>query len=143
MIIRRLLILLLSLSVASTAWAAELVVAVRSDSEIGTLSKNEVIDIFLGRFRQLPSGQRAEPLDQAKQSPERQVFYHALINKTAAEIDAYWARLLFTGRVTPPRSMDTQEHLVEELLRNTRAIGYLDRTKIDRRLRIVFETATP
>eukprot|EP00825_Cyclidium_porcatum_P026934 TRINITY_DN28946_c0_g1_i1.p2 TRINITY_DN28946_c0_g1~~TRINITY_DN28946_c0_g1_i1.p2 ORF type:complete len:126 (+),score=8.62 TRINITY_DN28946_c0_g1_i1:180-557(+) len=96
----RLLILLLSLSVASTAWAAELVVAVRSDSEIGTLSKNEVIDIFLGRFRQLPSGQRAEPLDQAKQSPERQVFYHALINKTAAEIDAYWARLLFTGRVT-------------------------------------------
>jgi hypothetical protein len=39
--------------------------------------------------------------------------------------------------------MDTQEHIVEELLRNTRAIGYLDRTKVDRRLRIVFETTTP
>lgn len=142
MMLRRLLLLLFSLLIASTACAAELVVAVRNDSEIGTLSKNEVIDIFLGRFRQLPSGQRAEPLDQAKQSPERQAFYHVLINKTSAEIDAYWARLLFTGRVTPPRVMDSQEHMMDELIRNARAIGYIDRTKVDRRLRIVFEAAT-
>ena len=141
--IRRLLFLLLVLTMTSRLCAAELVVAVRSDSEIGTLSKNEVIDIFLGRFRQLPSGQRAEPLDQAMQSPERQAFYHALINKTSAEINAYWARLLFTGRVTPPKAMDSQDKMLEELIHNPRAIGYLERTKIDRRLRIVFETMTP
>jgi hypothetical protein len=120
-----------------------LVVAVRSDSEIGTLSKNEVIDIFLGRFRQLPSGQRAEPLDDSTHSPEKQAFYLALINKTSAEINAYWARLLFSGRVTPPRAMDNQEKILDELIRNPRAIGYLDKSKVDRRLRVVFEPTPP
>lgn len=142
--IRRLLILLLWAALAPPAFAAELVVAVRSDSEIGTLSRNEVIDIFLGRFRQLPSGQRAEPLDLAAQSPEREAFYHSLINKTGAEINAYWARLLFTGRVTAPKVMDSPEKVLEELIRNPRAIGYLERSRMDRcLLRIVFEITTP
>jgi len=143
MMLRRLLILLLALSMAPTLGAAELVVAVRSDSEIGTLSKKEVVDIFLGRFRQLPGGQQAEPLDQATQSPERQAFYSALINKTSAEINAYWARLLFSGRVTPPRVMNTPEKMLEELINNPRAIGYVDKARLDRRLRVVFDISTP
>lgn len=141
--IRRLLARLLLLSIISTPCLAELVVAVRSDSEIGTLSRNEVVDIFLGRFRQLPGGRLAEPLDQAPQSPERQAFYALLINKTTAEINAYWARLLFTGRVTPPKSMETSDKMLDELQHNPRAIGYLDRNKVDRRLRIVFEISQP
>jgi hypothetical protein len=141
--IRRLHACLLSLSLIATPCMAELVVAVRGDSEISSLTKNEVVDIFLGRFRQLPSGRIAEPLDQAPQSPEKQAFYGTLINKTVAEINAYWARLLFSGRVAPPRSMDTSDRMLEELLRNPRAIGYIDRSKLDRRLRVVLELSLP
>lgn len=141
--IRRLLVCLLALSIISTPCRAELVVAVRSDSEIGSLTKNEVVDIFLGRFRQLPGGRLAEPLDQATQSVERQAFYALLINKTTAEINAYWARLLFTGRVAPPKSMETSDKMLDELQHNPRAIGYLDRSKLDRRLRVVFEMGQP
>lgn len=141
--IRRLRACLLSLSIVATPCMAELVVAVRSDSEIASLAKNDVVDIFLGRFRQLPSGRQAEPLDQATQSVERQAFYSQLINKTTAEINAYWARLLFTGRVTPPRSMETTDKMLDELLHNPRAIGYLERSKVDRRLRVVFEIKQP
>ena len=141
--IRRLRACLLSLSLIATPCLAELVVAVRSDSEIGSLGKNEVVDIFLGRLRQLPSGRIAEPLDQSAHSGERQAFYASLINKTVAEINAYWARLLFTGRIAPPRSMETSDRMLEELLRNPRAIGYLDRSKIDRRLRVVLELSQP
>lgn len=141
--IRRLRACLLSLSIVATPCMAELVVAVRSDSEIAPLAKNDVVDIFLGRFRQLPSGRQAEPLDQATQSAERQAFYSQLINKTTAEINAYWARLLFTGRVTPPKSMETTDKMLDELLHNPRAIGYLERSKVDRRLRVVFEIKQP
>ncbi|MCK6411804.1 MAG: hypothetical protein L6Q55_05180 [Azonexus sp.] len=129
------LLLLLALSAAH----AEMVVAVRADSEIGPLNKTELTHIFLGRYRQLASGQQAEPLDLPVASPEHAAFYEALLNKTSAEIRAYWARLVFTGRVAPPRTVDNSERLQEQLLANPRALGYLERTKLDRRLRVVFE----
>lgn len=138
------LLLLIAILVMTTApVGAEVVVAVRSDSEIGSLSRNEVINIFLGRWRQLPSGQQARPLDQPVQSFERQAFYQTLINKSVAEINAYWARLLFTGRVSPPATMDSPEKTVEELLRNPNAIAYLERSRLDRRLRVVFDPQAP
>lgn len=128
------------LALASSAAAAELVVVVRADSEVGPLNRDDVINIFLGRYRQLPSGRIAEPFDLPPQSPERPVFYEKLIGKTQAEINAYWARLLFTGRTSPPRIVPSTEKLLDTLVQNPLAIGYLDRARVDRRLRIVFES---
>lgn len=124
---------------ATTLARADVVVVARSESDFGGLSKNEIINIFLGRYRQLAGGQIAEPIDLPMQSTERSAFYERLIGKTSAEINAYWARLLFTGRVTPPRQVDNSERLIETLLGNPRAIGYIDRSKVDRRLQILFE----
>ena len=138
-----LLLLIAILAMTAAPVGAEVVVAVRSDSEIGSLSRNEVINIFLGRWRQLPSGQQARPLDQPVQSFEWQAFYQTLINKSVVEINVYWARLLFTGRVSPPATMDSPEKTVEELLRNPNAIAYLERSRLDRRLRVVFDPQAP
>ncbi len=132
------LLLLLALPAAH----ADMVVAVRADSEISTLGKTEVTNIFLGRYRQLASGQLAEPIDLPTGSAEHAAFYDALLNKTSAEIRAYWARLVFTGRVAPPRTVDSSERLLEQLLANPRAIGYIERGKADRRLRVVFEVSS-
>lgn len=132
------LLLLLTLPAAH----ADMVVAVRADSEISTLGKTEVTNIFLGRYRQLASGQLAEPIDLPTGSAEHAAFYDALLNKTSAEIRAYWARLVFTGRVAPPRTVDSSERLLEQLLANPRAIGYIERGKADRRLRVVFEVSS-
>lgn len=140
---RHLLPFLLCLAINALPCYGDIVVAVRSDSEIGSLSRNEVVNIFLGRWRQLPSGQQARPLDQPMQSAERQTFYQSLINKSVAEINAYWARLLFTGRVSPPATVDSTEQAVDELLRNPNAIAYFERNRLDRRLRVVFEPQAP
>jgi hypothetical protein len=116
--------------------AADLVVVVRADSEIGQLNRDDVINIFLGGYRRLASGKVAEPLDLGQESP---VFYERLTGKTQAEINAYWARLLFTGRTSRPRAVDNPDKLIEILTQNPLAIGYLDRTKADRRMRVIFE----
>lgn len=116
--------------------AADLVVVVRADSEIGQLSRDDVINIFLGSYRRLSSGKIAEPLDLAPESP---AFYERLTGKTQAEINAYWARLLFTGRTSRPRAVDSPDRMIELLAQNPLAIGYLERSKADRRLRVIFE----
>lgn len=130
------LLCLFALLLPATAGAGELVVVVRQDSEIGQLSRDDVINIFLGRYRQLPSGKLAEPLDLV---PDSGTFYERLTGKSRAEINAYWARLLFTGRTSPPRSIASPDKLIEAVLQNSQAIGYIDQARVDRRLRIVFE----
>jgi len=130
------LLCLLALLLPPAAEAGDLVVVVRQDSEIGQLSRDDVINIFLGRYRQLPSGKLAEPLDL---TPDSSTFYERLTGKSRAEINAYWARLLFTGRTSPPRSIASPDKMIEAVLQSAQTIGYIDQARVDRRLRIVFE----
>jgi len=130
---------LLSLLFLSLPAGADLVVVVSADNPSPVLTKEEVVRIFLGRYRQFPTGQGAEPYDQGPDSPERNLFYERLVGKTAAQINAYWARLIFTGRTRPPQSFTAVDPLVESLGQNPNAIGYIDRSRVNRRLRIVYE----
>ena len=51
--------------------SAEPVVVVNARSAVPKLSRDEVINIFLGRYRQLPTGETALPIDQPEGSALR------------------------------------------------------------------------
>jgi hypothetical protein len=127
------------LTLAAQQAPAELVVVASPKSGVEHLSKQEVIFLFMGRWRLLPSGIQAAPIDQAIDSPERADFYRRLVNKEPSEIKAYWSRLVFSGGARPPYAMENREELLRLIGNNPGAIGYLDRSQVDSRLRIVFE----
>lgn len=129
---------LLALLLASPA-AADLVVVVNAGSGVERLSHNEVINIFLGRYRQFPSGLAARPIDQPVDHPLKAQFYRKLVNKDLAEINAYWARLIFSGKTSPPRQAASPGEVVALLTHSRGAIGYLDRDMVDERFNIVLE----
>lgn len=122
-----------------TAARAELVVVANPDSGIERLSADDVINIFLGRYRRLASGIAAEPVDIVDNSSLRTRFYRSLVNKSLAEIDAYWARLVFSGKTRPPRVVDGVEAALQFVASHTGGLAYLERTQVDRRVKIVFE----
>ena len=132
-----LIILLALLTVA--ACRAEIVVVVNPKSGVEKLSRDEVVNIFLGRFRQLPSGLAALPVDLPASQPEKSGFYRQLVNKDLAEINAYWARLMFSGRTTPPKQAGSVEDMIAFVGATPGAIGYLDRGRVDARVRVVLE----
>lgn len=135
---RHLLAITAGLILAATA-RADLVVIVNPKSGTDQLNHEQVVNIFLGRFRQFPSGMAAEPIDQPAVSPERTAFYRKLVNKDPAEINAYWARLMFSGRTRPPRLANSAAEVVEWVTSNPSAIGYVERPRGDSRVRIVLE----
>ena len=118
---------------------AEPVVVVNAGSGVASLSRDQVINIFLGRYRQFPSGLAALPIDQPADQPMKAQFYRMLVDKDLSEINAYWARLIFSGKTAPPRQAASSAEVVEWLARNRGAIGYVDRSMVDARLRIVME----
>jgi ABC-type phosphate transport system substrate-binding protein len=115
-----------------------IVVIVNPASGVDRLSREEVIDIFLGRFRKLPSGRAALPID-VETTDERARFYQLLVKKSPAEISSYWARLVFSGQTSPPFQVPDSKTAVELVQSNPNAIAYVDRASVNSRVRVVLE----
>ncbi len=132
----RLLFTMLMMLLSTGAWA-EIVVVVNKNNDISALSQKEIIDIYMGRKQSFPNGKPALPLDQAAQSMIRKDFYQILINKSPAQINAYWARLLFTGRASPPRILQEASVVLDAIEQNPSAIGYVDSSMLNDRVKVV------
>jgi len=131
--------LLVALSCLGSPLCAEPVVVVNAASPIGQLGQDEIVNIFLGRYRRLPSGDTALPIDQPETSALRSEFYRKLVNKDVNEINAYWSRLIFSGRTSPPLQATSVADVTMLLLARPSGIAYVERTQVDKRLRIVME----
>lgn len=133
--------LFLVLSGLGSTARAEPVVVVSAASSLRQLSQDEVVNIFLGRYRRLPNGDTALPIDQPESSPVRADFYRRLVNKDLNEINAYWSRLIFSGRTSPPLQASSAADVMVWLLGQPGGVAYVERTQVDKRLRIVMEFA--
>lgn len=104
---------------------AEIVIIVHPENEISEISHKQVVDYYMGRLRFFPNGQRVLPLDQSMNSLSRKQFYLKLTGKTIPQINAYWARLLFAGRATPPAQLQGKRDVIDTVSSNKSAIGYV------------------
>lgn len=136
--LRRYLLSLLLVALLTLQAKAGLVVVVNADSGVTELSRDEVINIFLGRYRQYSSGLAALPIDQPADQPESSRFYRLLVNKELAEINAYWARLIFSGKTSPPMQAASGQEVIDWVSRHRGGIGYIERDLATRGLRVVF-----
>lgn len=125
------------LSVSAVSAHAQLVVIVNKDNEVSQMSKREVIDLFMGRYIIFPNGVAAIPLDQPVNSDTRKKFYLLLTGKSVAQVNAYWARLIFTGRASPPRVMPNVKTTIRVVRENKDVIAYLPQKDVDNTVKVV------
>jgi signal recognition particle receptor subunit beta len=117
---------------------AEVVVVVDADAGIDQLTRDQVINIYLGRHRKLPTGIAAQPVDLPPTDKLRTEFYRKLVDKDLSEINAYWARLYFSGKTTPPMQASAAADALKHVIGKAGGIAYLDKSQVDPRLRIVY-----
>lgn len=127
------------LATLSTLVRADLVLVANPHSGVERLSQDEVINIYLGRYRRLVSGVAADPIDYPVDHDYRARFYRRLVNKSLAEINAYWARLVFSGKTRPPQVVDGVDNVLRLVASQPGALAYLERSQVDARVKIVFE----
>jgi ABC-type phosphate transport system substrate-binding protein len=127
----------LTLSLLSRSAAADVVAVVSSASTITSLSELQIASIFMGKTSRFPNGTPAVPIDQAEGSAARDQFYARLAVKSAAQMKAYWSKIIFTGRGQPPREVTSSADVKKVLAANPTAIGYIDSTLVDSSVRVV------
>ena len=138
-IVLQVLLGLATLPLIQAVPAQTLVVIVNPSMGVQHLSRREVVDIFLGRYRSFPSGASALPIDLDVSSNERKAFYQILAHKDASDMGSYWARLTFSGKISPPFAVPDAQTAIDIVAHNPNAIAYVDRAAVDQRVRIALE----
>ncbi|MCE1183549.1 MAG: hypothetical protein LWW81_14770 [Rhodocyclales bacterium] len=118
---------------------ADMVVVVSARSGIAVMTRNEVVNIFLGRTRQFFNGNEVRVVDMAEGHPDRARFYQGLFGKDPSQVDAYLSKQWFSGRGQPFARVDNSEEVVRWVLNYPGGVGYVDASKVDARVRVVFE----
>lgn len=133
----RILAVSAALALAGTTATADVVAIVSVKSSITTLSKPQMADIFLGRVSRFPNGSHAVPIDQVEGSAAREEFYAKLAGRSAAQMKAYWSKIIFTGRGQPPKEVSDSAAIKKQIAEDAAAIGYLDRSQVDDSVRVI------
>lgn len=107
--------------------SADIYVIVNKDNSIESLEQKQVIDIFMGKASQFENGLSAYTIDQPSNSKIKEAFYKRLTGKPIAYVNAYWARLFYTGRKTPPADhFKSSDEIITEVRNNKNAIAYIE-----------------
>jgi ABC-type phosphate transport system substrate-binding protein len=112
----------------STQSVADIAIIANLQNSQHQLSALQVQDIFMGRTRSFPNGQFAITFDQ---QALRNDFYQKLTGRPIAQINAYWARLMFSGQTSPPTKLADDQSIIKVVQENAGAIGYIDSKNVD------------
>ena len=118
---------------------AELAVVVNARCGVAAMTRNEVINIFFGRNRQFFNGVEVQPVDMADSHPDRARFYAGLVGKDLSEVNAYWSRQVFSGRMQPPAKVVSPEEVLKWVASHSGGIGFIELSRADARVRVVYE----
>jgi ABC-type phosphate transport system substrate-binding protein len=130
-------ILGISLILGMATAHGDVVAVVSGRNAVVSLSKNQLVDIFLGRSVRFPNGDPAVPIDQAEGTDARNEFYSRFAGKTATQIKAHWSKVIFTGRGQPPRAVSNSAEIKKLLASNLNVIGYIEESAVDDSVKVV------
>lgn len=130
------IIILIFLLIISASVCAEIIVIGNVDNDVTTLTKKQVQELFMGRRRTFLNGMRALPLDMVAL---RAKFYKKLTQRPIEQINAYWARLMFSGQSSPPILKSGQQAVIDAVKKTKGAIAYIESEKItDTHIKLLF-----
>jgi ABC-type phosphate transport system substrate-binding protein len=121
-------LLIIFLLFLSSYLRADIAVIGHLDSGVTSMTKKQVKNIFMGRTQFLPSGNFALPIDEPNL---RSHFYYALTHRSIEQINAYWARIMFSGQASPPMKLPNADAIIKVITENKGAIGYIDSKEVN------------
>ena len=121
--------LLITLSIASPAYAEELVVIVHAERTVEP-SVQDIAQIFLKKRRFWSDGDPIVPVNRDARSRAREFFVRTVFGAELRQLVVYWNREYFRG-VLPPATFASDEAVRRFVASEPRAIGYIHPSAVD------------
>ena len=111
--------------------AAQSVAVIVNPKNPSPPSGEQVANIFLGKSNDLVG------VDLPDGNAVRDAFYHKVTGKDGAQLKAYWAKLVFTGKAQPLKEFPSDAEVKKFVAANPNAIGYIDKGAVDGSVKVV------
>lgn len=128
-------VLLLATLLSGSA-VADIAVVV-NPANTNAVSADDLNRLFLGRASSFADGSKATPLNMAEGKPARDEFDSKVLNRSAAQLKAYWSKLVFTGKGTPPKELADDDAVKAAVAADSSAIGYISSSSVDSSVKVV------
>ena len=119
----KILTVIAALIFSSSLWAEVEVIV--HPSNAAALDKDSITRIFLGKTRGYPGGGEAIPVSMPKGNAAFDEFTQGVLGKSTKQLKAYWAKMVFTGKGTPPKEISSAAELSNLVANNPNIIGYV------------------
>lgn len=116
---------------------ADFYLVVQSANPQPSLTQKEAVDLFMGRNRAFRNGDLALVYDLPRDSAARADFYQRLTGMGPAQVNSYWARLMFSGQTMPPQSVVDEAAMIDTVKHTPGAIGWVRKEPADKQLRVL------
>ncbi len=101
------------------------------------ISVTDVAMIYLGKSDELPNGETAAAVDQYRGSPVRAEFYRKVVGMSQDRLDAYWSRIIFSGKGNPPRVVGGNKAVIRWVAAHRDGIGYVSGVVLNRSVKVL------
>jgi hypothetical protein len=96
-----------------------------------------VAKAFSGEARSWPDGGTVTLFDLGDDNPTRAAFYSTFVGRSAAQVKAAWAQLVFSGKATPPKVVDGDAEVKKAVAANKLAVGYIKPSSVDDTVKVL------
>lgn len=124
-------------ALAASFASAEVVVIVNAASPVSSASAGDIAQIYLGKRSDI-GGNTVVAVDQAEGNASRAVFYDKVVEKNPSQLNAYWSRLIFTGKGSPPRQVGSDAEVADAVADDEEAIGYVDSSAVVEGVKVIY-----
>lgn len=108
-------------------------------SNTNVLDAVTVSKIFLGRDKSFPDKSPVVPVSLGESSATAAYFNEKVLNKNPSQLKAYWSKLIFTGKGTPPKEVPDDAEVIKLVASNPSLIGYVDAASVNDSIKIALK----
>ena len=106
-------------------------------SNANAIDAGEIKKIFTGKTKSFADGSKALPITQADGNSVTDEFNQNVLSKSSSQLKAYWSKLVFTGKGTPPEEAANDAEVINLVSKNPNLIGFVSQGSADGSVKVV------
>jgi ABC-type phosphate transport system substrate-binding protein len=115
---------------------ADFAIIVHPSNE-SSFDESVISRIYTGKEKSFSNGNTIIPISQDSKNPTTEQFNSKLLNKGASQLRAYWSKLIFTGKGTPPKELENDSEVIKMVAANPNTIGFVSTSAVSDDVKVV------
>ena len=102
-----------------------------------SLTQDDLVRLYTGKLSAFADGAAAIPVNLADSVPLRAEFDQKALGRSSSQVKAYWSKLVFTGKGTPPKEVASDSEVLELVASNPNLIGYVSAGAVAAKVKVL------